>query len=169
MVELLILRLVHIVAGALWVGSGVYATLFLMPALTESGVDAGKLFGALERRGLFTFMPVIAVLTILTGLRLMWIVSDGFGPAYFSSTAGQAYTVSGVAAVLTFLLAMFVSRPASVRAAQLGAALPRTPEPERAAVAGQAAALRRRASSASWAAVALLVLATAGMAIARYL
>jgi uncharacterized membrane protein len=169
MIELLILRLVHILAGALWVGSGVYATLFLMPAITASGVDAGKLFGALERRGLFTFMPVIAVLTILSGLRLMWIVSDGFGPAYFASTAGLAYTVSGVAATLTFLLAMFVSRPASVRAARLGATLAQTLEPQRATLAREAAALRRRAGTASWVAIALLVLATSGMAAARYL
>src|SRR5690606_3285632 len=97
------------------------------------------------------------------------IVSGGFAPAYFDSTGGLAYAVSGAAAILTFILAMFVSRPASVRAAQLGASLAEAPEPARAAVAREAAALRRRASTVSWAAVAFLVLATAGMAVARYL
>jgi uncharacterized membrane protein len=169
MTEILLLRLVHILAGACWLGSGVFSAFFLMPAITSSGVDSGKLFGELQRRGLFTFMPLIGVLTILSGLRLLWILSDRLGPAYFATAAGRAFTVSGAAAIVTFILALFVSRPASVRAGRLAGALAGAPEAQRAGLAREIATLRRRASVTTWIAVGLLLLATAGMSVARYL
>src|SRR5687768_5581068 len=164
--EILVLRLVHILGGIFWVGSGLFTTFFLVPALASSGPAAGQVMAALQRRRLFTALPVSALLTILSGLRLMWIGSAGFAPAYFASASGGTLAASGAAAIVAFLLA----RPAAVRAAQLGASLAGTPEGAgRAAVAGELAALQRRGGIATAVAVALLLLAAAGMAVARYL
>ena len=167
--ELLVLRLVHILGGIFWLGSGLFTTFFLMPALGRVGpAAAGPVIGALQQRRLFTILPVVAVLTMLSGLRLFQIVSAGFAPAYVSSRTGQTFIWSGIAALLAFLLSIVVARPAALRAGQLGASMASVPEEERAARAAEVERLRRRSAVASVAAMVFLVGAAAGMAVARY-
>lgn len=168
--ELLILRLVHVLGGLFWVGSGLFTTFYLMPALATAGPAAGQVMAGLQKRRLFTVLPIIALLTILSGLRLMWITSAGFSSAYLNSSTGRTLIVGGAAAIVAFVLSLLVARPAAVRSASLGASLAGMPEGEpRAAVARELAALRRRTTIASHTAVALLLLAAAAMAVARYL
>jgi uncharacterized membrane protein len=168
--ELLVLRLVHVLGGIFWVGSGLFTALFLVPALAGVGPAAGQVMGGLQRRRLFTVLPVVALLTIASGLRLMWIGSGGFDAAYFASAPGGTFAASGLAAIAAFLLSLLVSRPAAVRAAGLGAAIAAAPdEARRAALAAQLERTRRRGGLASNAGALLLVLAAGGMAVARYL
>jgi uncharacterized membrane protein len=167
--ELIVLRLVHILGGIFWLGSGLFSTLFLVPALGQVGTAAGPLMGALQQRRLFTVMPVVAVLTILSGLRLFQIVSGGFAPAYMSSRTGQTFLWSGIAAILSFLVGILVARPAGVRAGQLAAALANLPEDQRPGRLAEVDRLRRRGGIAGTVAMVLLVGAAAGMAVARYL
>ena len=168
--EIIVLRLVHILGGIFWVGSGLFTGFFLMPALASSGPTLGQVMAGLQQRRYFSVVPIVAVLTILSGLRLMWIDSAGFASAYFASASGRTFAASGAIAILAFALALLVVRPAGLRTLRLGASLGGMPEgAERAALAAQIAALQRRAAAASTAVVALLVLAAAGMAVARYL
>ena len=166
--ELLLLRLVHILCGTFWVGSGVYSGIFLTPAITSSGVNAGQLFAALGKRRLFAVLPLIALLTIASGFRLLWITSGGSLGEYAGSLAGRTYLFSGAAAVLAFVLSLGVSRPMAVRTGQLTAAL-RSESADRDAIGRQLATLRRRLSVSSATALALLVLCAAGMSVGRYL
>ncbi|MEO7458301.1 MAG: hypothetical protein ABIY52_18730 [Gemmatimonadaceae bacterium] len=166
--ELLALRLIHIVCGIFWAGSGLFTALFLAPALASSGANAGQVFAALGRRKLFVVLPVAALLTIGSGARLMYLVSGGFGPTYMGSASGQAFASSGACAVLAFLLSLLVGRPAAVRSAALAAQAVAAPEDDRAALARRAARVRRIGGIASTVAVTLLMLAAAGMSVARY-
>jgi uncharacterized membrane protein len=168
-IEIFLLRLIHIVGGTFWVGSALFTSLFLVPALATSGANASQVFAALRERRLFTLLPLVAVLTIASGLRLMWITSVGFAPSYFASAAGRVFASSGTAAIVAFLLSLLVARPASARSAQLGASLASLPEDKRARLAVELTRLRRRGAVASGTAVTLLVLGAAGMAVARYL
>jgi uncharacterized membrane protein len=169
-VEFLILRLVHVVCGVFWIGSGLYSTWFLVPAPTAAGpAIAGPVFGQLQKRHLFTVMPAVAVLTILSGLRLMMIVSANFSSAYFTTSSGLAFAVAGAAAVFAFLLTMFVSRPANIRAGKLSALLASAAESERAGLAHQRAAAQKRGTISTNIAMVLLLISAAGMALARYL
>jgi uncharacterized membrane protein len=167
--ELLVLRLIHVLGGIFWVGSGLFTSFFLVPALAASGPSAGQVMGELQRRRLFTILPAVALLTILSGARLMWITSAGLSDAYLASTMGRTFVGSALAALLAFAVGMLVVRPSGARAAGIGASLAAAPEHERAARVAEMNALRRR--SAVWGAVALslLLVAAAGMAIARYL
>lgn len=170
MTEILFLRLVHVLAGTVWVGSGVFSTVFLMPVLTRSGPAAGAIMAGLQQRKLFTFMPAVALLTIGSGLRLMWITSGGLGSAWFATPVGQAFGASGAAAIVAFLLAMFGMRPMSVKAAQLSAAATAaTDEQERTRSVSRANVLRGRAAVFGNLALGLLVVGAAGMSVARYL
>jgi uncharacterized membrane protein len=170
MAELLVLRLVHILGGMIWVGSGIFTTFFLLPTLAQAGPAAGQVIAGLQRRRLFTILPIVALLTILSGVRLMQITSAGFSPAYFNSASGRTYAWSGVAAIVGFLIGVIIARPAAIRAAKLGGSMAQSTDA--AARAAQTATLeryRRTSSIASLVSVALVVLAAAGMAVARYL
>ncbi len=170
LMELVVLRLIHILGGIFWLGSGLFTTFFLIPALGRMGpAAAGPVMGALQQRRLFTVLPVVALLTIFLGVRLFQIMSGGFSPAYVSSGPGQTFLWSGVAAILAFLLSLLVSRPAAARAGQLGAAMASQPADQRAATAATLEKLRRRSGQSSAVAMVLLVGAAAGMAVARYL
>jgi uncharacterized membrane protein len=168
--EILVLRLVHILGGMFWVGSGLFTTLFLMPTLAKAGPAAGPVIAGLQQRRLFTILPIVALLTILSGVRLMWITSAGFSSVYFASALGRTYAASGAAAIVGFLISIVIARPAALRAASLGATLASTTDSTtRASLGVTVEGLRRRSAVASILAVALVVLSAAGMAVARYL
>ena len=168
--EFIVLRLVHILGGIFWVGSGLFTAFFLVPALAKSGPAAGQIMAALQQRRLFTVLPIVALLTIFSGLRLMWLTSAGFDPVYFAGPVGRTFSMSGGFAILAFILSLAVARPAAVRAASLGASLATAPdEATRTRLTAQLTGLRRRGAIASTVVLVLFVLGAAGMAVARYL
>lgn len=168
--ELLVLRLLHVLGSIAWVGSSFFTSFFLVPALQPGSTAFGEVMGGLARRKLFTVLPIAALVTILSGARLLQIVSSGFSAAYFELASGRVYALSGVAAVLAFVLSLLVSRPAAVRAATLAAQRQAaTTDKERAAIDATLAMLRRRGQLATTVAMALLIVAACGMAVARYL
>lgn len=59
--ELIVLRLVHVLGGIFWVGSGLFMVFFLVPAMGTVGPTAGQVMGGLQQRRLITVVPVIAV------------------------------------------------------------------------------------------------------------
>lgn len=170
MMEIVVLRLVHVLGGTFWVGSGLLTGLFLMPALMAAGPSAAKVMDGLRHRGLFTVLPWIAVLTIASGLRLMWIVSGGFDAAYFTTPRGATFAASGLAATIAFCLTLLVTRPAGARSGALAAALAASgDEAERARITAELARVRRRSAVAGTAGIWLLIASAAGMGVARYL
>ena len=168
-IELLVLRLVHVLGGVFWVGTALFMSLFLAPALATAGPSAGQVLGTLRRRGLMTYLPLAAVLTIASGARLMWITSGGLSSAYFASATGRTLAAAGAAAVVAFLVGILVGRPAGTRAGQLTGSLASAPAERRAAIERELATLRRRGEIASAVVVLLLLFGAAGMAVARYL
>jgi uncharacterized membrane protein len=167
--ELLVLRLVHIFGGIFWVGSLAFTTFFLIPALGASPAVAGQVMAGLQKRRLFPILPIVALLTIASGLRLLMIASAGFSGAYFATATGRTFGASGVAATIAFLLSVLVSRPGFVRVGRLGASLATAAdENARQRIASEMQRLSRRVAIANASVVVLLLFAAAGMAIARY-
>ena len=123
----------------------------------------------LKARRLVTFMPTVALLTIASGLRLMWLLSGGFSASYFTTPHGLAFGVAGATAIIGFCFAMLVLRPTQERMAQLAQAMLKAAEEQRASIAGELAQLRRRNELASMTSLAMLVIGAGGMAVARYL
>lgn len=170
MTEFLVLRLVHVVAGSVWVGTAIFFALVLVPALGGLGPAAGPTMAALRARGLFVFLPVVAILTILSGIRLMWIGSSGFSAAYFETAAGAAYGGAGALAILAFVLGLSLSRPNGARQGELAVRLSQaTDDATRAALQAELSVVRRRGTRVSSIVTAMLVAGAAGMAVARYL
>jgi hypothetical protein len=140
--ELIVLRLLHILGGIYWIGAAVVGVVFYNPAIAESGpAVAGPIFASLQRRRLMDVTAAVAIITLLTGLRLLWIASAGFSASYFRSAGGFTFAASGALALLAFFVALILGRPRAKR--------------------GEFGVMK--------AATAMLVVAAAGMAVARTL
>ena len=100
--DVLVLRLIHIGAGAFWVGAVFTFFLFVQPTAIAVGTGrdevhlpahpppapAGLILGS-------------AVVTVLAGIWLLLITSNGLDPEILFSASRLGYTVGGVAAILT--------------------------------------------------------------------
>jgi uncharacterized membrane protein len=167
--ELIILRIVHIVGGIFWVGGVLLTTFFLIPAIATMGPAGGEVFAAIQRRKLSTYLFAASLLTVLSGLRLLWITSGGFSPAYFGTAPGRGFSTAAASALVALLLGMLVSRPAAMRAARLGSTMASAPPERRPEIAAEIGVLRRRSALFGTVVAVLLVIAAAGMSVARYL
>jgi len=167
-VELIVLRLVHIVGGTFWVGSALFTFFFLMPTVMQAGpAVAGPVMGGLQQRKLMTWLPVVAILVILSGLRLMMIVSGG-DAHWYQHRSGHVYSIAGALAIIAFLIGFTVNRPAMVKAGKLGQSAV-SDAPTRAAIQEEIKRLQRRSYVGTMVVTWLLLASAAGMAVARYL
>ena len=166
---MMVLRAIHVVAGMFWVGATMFMSFFLAPVLSTMGPAAGPVIGGMQKRKLMTVLPIAAILTMLTGVRLMMIASAGFQAAYFRSPSGRTFAWAGTLAIIAFLFGMVVSRPAMMKAGALGQQLAAaTDEATRSRLAAELNAARRRGTIGGGIVLALLLLAVVGMAVARY-
>ncbi len=157
---MILLRLVHVVSGALWIGMMAFSTYFLVPALGDVGPEGGKLMAALQRRRLMTFMPLTALATLISGFWLYARFSGG-SAAMLRTPVGLAYGLGGAAALIAFLIGITLVRPTMLRAA----AVAQDPAGNK----EEARRLRERAESVSRVVALLLFFAVGAMAVARYL
>ena len=170
MAELIVLRLIHVLGGIFWVGAGLFNLLFLAPAMAAAGPAAGPIMQVMKRRRIFVIMPTVALLTILSGLRLMMIVSGNFGGAYFRSDAGAAFAFGGACAIVAFVIGVAFAMPAQRRLGAIGPELAAAADDAtRARLQAEASRLQGRMRRAGPATAILLVLAAVAMAVARYL
>lgn len=166
---LLLLRLTHVVLGTMWVGAMAFTVVFLTPALRDAGPGGAPVMASLQRRGFMVVMPVLALLTIISGFLLVERVYGGMS-ALGASRMGQSLIIGAVAAVLAFVLGILVMRPAMIRAAALASrAASASTEQERIELGAQVQRLRERGTVMGRVIFTLLLIAIGAMAIARYL
>ncbi len=152
---MIVLRLVHIGSGAMWVGMLAFMTFYLTPALNDVGPDAGKVMQALQKRKIMIVMPVIALLTIGSGIWMMMRLYAG--PSDFAaSRMGMALNVGALSAIIAFLIGVVFMRPLMMKSMK-------TTDP------AEAQKLRARGAMLSQWVARLLMLALGAMAVARYL
>jgi len=166
----LVLRLLHVVGGAIWVGAVVFMAWFLIPAVGDSGPDGGKVMTALQRRGVLNFIPLVAIVTLLSGLGMFWQSATILGATWIHSPVGMTFSLGALAAIVAFILGVAVMRPAVLRAGVLAQTMAQlaTGQEHHARLA-EIQALRLRSAAAGRIVAALLLVASAAMAVARYL
>lgn len=102
-IDIVVLRLLHIIFGALWVGTILFMVLFLRPRLRSLGAEANrKLTNAIERAvdkstGISGTITVIAGITL--ALRLRW----GHLDTFFNTGWGYAILIGFIAAIAAFV------------------------------------------------------------------
>jgi hypothetical protein len=145
-----------------------FLVVFLTPAVGDVGPDGGKVMGALMRRKLMVFTPVVAILTVLSGLYLYGRVSAGFDSAYMSSGPGMTYGLGAVAAILSFIVGVVYTRPAMANAMALSQRMANADPAERQDLAAQIEKYRSRGTNGGKLIIAMLLIAAVAMAVGRY-
>ena len=166
----LILRPLHVLVAATWIGSGIFMSYVLMPAINEAGPAGGQIMLGLNRKGLVAFFGAIAGVTVVTGLYLYWRFTGGFDPEVSRSHAGLAFGVGGVCGVLAAIIGgSIVGRSSSKLVEVMTRAMTMPDGAEKAALLKSAAELRARIASSGHAVVALQVIALILMALGHYI
>ena len=98
---LLVLRLVHILAGVFWVGGALIMGFFIGPSIGATA-QAGKQFAGhlMLRTRLVTAMTNAAILTVLAGGILYWRDSQGLTSMWMHAGSGIGYAIGGVAGLI---------------------------------------------------------------------
>jgi uncharacterized membrane protein len=131
---LLLLRIVHISCAVFWAGTVLFFAFYLFPAVIRSGPEGGKIMQAVTgTRQLPLVLTVLGTLTAITGLLLMWELSYGFTPSWFTTKYGLSLTVGSIAAIVTLLQGFLINKPGVERMQAIGKTVaqrggPPTPE-----------------------------------------
>jgi uncharacterized membrane protein len=164
----LLLRAAHVLLAVTWVGATVFTTFLLMPALQDSGPAAGPVMAALMRRRFSAFMASLGGLTVVTGLYLYYRFTGGFDPALSGSIGAMVFGTGGIAGIAALILGGAVISRNTKKMADLGPRLAAASGPERAALAAEMDAARRRTATFSKIVVVLQAIAVVLMAIGHY-
>lgn len=165
----LTLRVVHVLGGIFWVGTVLFNMVFLMPAVRDAGPDGAKVMAGLMKRNFPVIMPIVALLTIISGVWLYYRASVGFQPAYMRSGPGAAFGAGGLLAIVALVVGIAVLRPAMIKMTALAQSAPQAPPAEREKIMATLPAMRERVALMNAVVTVMLVIAAGAMAVARYL
>lgn len=165
----LTLRLIHIFGGVFWAGTVLFLFRFLMPAIAGSGPGGQAVMQQLaSKQKLGVFLPVAALLTVLSGLGMYARNVAGSSGAWVHSRQGVTYGVGGLAAIFALIIgATMIGRSLEgivkiqLDAQAAGRALTADEE-------ATVARLKVRSARGTRMAARLLIITVATMAIARY-
>ena len=166
--DLLVLRLIHIGAGAFWVGALFAFFLFVQPAAMAVGPDATKFtYQLLHHERFSTVVLVAAATTVAAGLLLLALTTNGFDPDLLFDPSRLGFTVGGLVAILSFGIGALYVYPRTrtvERTIGLLVTEGRPPTPEEGQTLGRITGESRRAG---WLVLIGLAIAVAAMATAR--
>ena len=167
---MVVMRTIHILSGVFWAGTLMFFAWMLEPAIRAVGPDGARVMKALQERHYLTIMPIVAILTVASGLVMLWYLSGRLDPGWMGTAYGMSLSLGGAVAIIAMIIGIGVMRPAALRVGRLGATLQQTSdEAVRERIQGEMQALRLRArTSARWVA-AFLAVAVVTMSVARYL
>jgi uncharacterized membrane protein len=168
---LLLLRLLHIVTGVVWVGAVTLLTLLILPSLRAAGPAGGAVMQQLTQvRRMPLWLMAGSVLTLVSGIGLYWHDSGGFqSSAWLGSGSGRMFGLGGVLAIAGAAIGMIVNGPAAKRLGELMGQIQSAGRPPSADQSAELQRLQGRLSSVGMLVMILLLLATAAMAVARYM
>src|SRR5947208_2025225 len=101
----IVLRLLHIIFGVLWVGGIGMLMMFIMPAVGATGAVGGQFMQHLITNSKIpVYLPVLGIITVLSGFALYWNDASMSGGSFASSRAGMTYGLGGAAATLALII-----------------------------------------------------------------
>ena len=165
---MLILSILHIVAGAFWVGVVLFAVAFLDPVVMALGPAGAAFTQKLMGETRFPqVMPAAGGLTVLSGVIMFWLASDHLSAAWLGSAHGIAISAGAAAGLAAMVVGgILAKRPRMRMTAILTELKGKTPSPEQ---QQELAALGANARAKTRVTALLLLLALASMAAAHAL
>ena len=166
---LIVLRLVHVVAGILWGGAAIYYLFFVKPSVKAIGAVGPQFMqNLMERRKLPIFMMSTSGLTVLAGGILFWFSSGGFTPAWMVSGPGIGFTIGSIAAIIAFFVGGLGIGPTSAQLGALGGQIGASGNGPTPAQADKLQKLEKRLGRAERVDFIMLAISMLTMATARY-
>ena len=165
-IVLIVLRLIHVLAGVFWVGGALAMNFFITPTIMATAEAGQKFMGHLMTQTKFSMMMTIAGLSaVLAGFALYWIDSNGFTSEWMMAGPGIGFGIGAVFALVGFGAGIMIPRGGAAMA-KLAAQFKGAPTPEQRA---QMAALQKRQKMISAINAHSLLFAAMMMGISRYL
>ena len=165
---IILLRLIHILAGIFWLGGTLLLARFIVPTAKRLGPEGGRFMQSLmiEAR-----LPVALAGagwgTTLTGLALFFFSSGRFAHSWMTSGQGITLTIGALFGISAALHGAAAQAPVAMKLASLAGAAPSgPPSPERLA---EMQALSDKLATGAAVSAGLLLVAASAMAIARYM
>jgi uncharacterized membrane protein len=166
--DLLLLRLIHIGAGAFWVGAVFTFFLFVQPAAVAVGPDATKFtYQLLHHKRFAVIILAAAAITVLAGIWMLVITTNGLDPDLLFDPSRLGFTVGGLAAIVTIGIGgLYVFPRTQVVERTIGRFLAegRPPTPDEQQLLAKVSVESRRAG---WIVIIGLTIAVIAMATAR--
>jgi len=160
-----LLRIIHIVAGVIWVGGTLTMTFFIGPTIGATGEAGQKFVGHLMNNLKFSNrMSAAAGLSILAGL-ILYALDARAGAAWQRSGFAIGLSIGAGFAIIGFIFGILIGRTTNAMA-QLGAQFQGKPTNEQMT---QMQTIRKQQATYSNISAAALILAVIFMATARYL
>jgi len=160
------LRVAHVFLAAIWLGSTVFMSELLVPALDAAGPAGGQVMGGLSRR-VTVYMAILGGTTVLTGIYLFWHFTGGFDPSVSATNAGRAFGFGGLCGLIAAIIGgSVVGRSANKLGPLMGQL---ATAKDKAAVMQEVTALRQRMKVGTRVVLLLQVIALVLMAVGHYI
>jgi len=125
--EMIILRILHILVGMFWAGSAFFIVSFLLPAIRKGTPTGRAIARQLVEGGFIRAIPAVALVTVLAGIRLYWLVSSNFDPKYTQSATGICFGAGGLFGLAALIHGATMVGPRAKRLGAVAAAESATP------------------------------------------
>jgi uncharacterized membrane protein len=159
-----LLRIIHIVCGATWVGAVILLAAFVEPIAARAGSAGSQYLQRLGGSKVGLFISSVAILTILGGFALYWILGYSL-----NTTAGATFLIGGLIGLAALVVGGALTGPSTAKLGRLGAEIQAGGNPPTSDQAAQIAALQARMKVTTRVTAVLVVVSVTLMAIARYL
>lgn len=167
--DFVVLRLIHVLGGAVWLGAAITMFVFLQPTARATAPEGQRFMLHLLRNRRFSEVVLIAaILTGLAGAILFWRDTNGLQLALMTQPGSLGFTVGGVAGGIGLLLFLFVGYPVGRRLIAIGTRLEaerRAPSPDE---QRDLASAQRILNRVGITVLVVLIVAAGAMATARY-
>jgi len=105
----ILLRLAHVIFGALWVSTSILFMFFIKPAIKEIGASGKEFSESLNRKKKFSIiMGSVSLLTLISGVRIYLKVSGGLNSAWILSGPGIGFSIGAISGLAAFFIGGFV-------------------------------------------------------------
>jgi hypothetical protein len=169
---MLVFRILHIMAGVLWVGSVFLLTTSIAPAAEAIAPAGAPLLGELlGKRRLVDRIIGLGAITVVAGAFLYWHdwhLFPSFGD-WLSSRFGGSLTIGMVSALIALGIGGSITRPNVRRLLGLGAEVAASGAPPTPEVAAEIGVIQHRLKVAARVGLGFLLFAVLAMSVARYL
>ena len=166
--DVIALRLIHILGGIFWVGSALTFFYFVQPSVAATAPESQRFALHLQRtRRLGDVTLAAAIFNVAAGAFLIWRDSNGFQTDWLFGP-GLGFTIGASAAVVALILFAGIGYPNTRKLVAIGSTLAAEKRPPTEAEQATMARIQRVLGRlAVWVPI-LLIIAAASMATARY-